>query len=129
MVEEKQAEYAKQYSEASLFTKLAKFGKKAGIKVVYVALLLYHTLQKKEVPTKAKAVVLGALGYFILPLDVIPDILGPIGYTDDLSALLVALVTVAMYIDDAIKQKAQENLQKWFGPVDEQELADIHAKL
>ncbi len=78
-------------------------------------LLLYYTLQKPNVPKKVKATIIGALGYFILPLDLIPDFLVGIGYTDDLGALGLALFQVAMYIDDDIKSKARLKLTEWFG--------------
>lgn len=105
----------KHYSEEKLWTKLMKFAKKAGTSVVYAVLLLYFTLQKPEVPVKTKAIIIGALGYFILPLDLIPDAAPGIGYTDDLAALGAALFQVAMYIDEDIKNKAKDQLIAWFG--------------
>lgn len=83
---------------------------------MYAVLLLYYTLQKPEVPAKTKAIIIGALGYFILPLDLIPDLAAGVGYTDDLGALGLALLQVAMYIDDDIKTQAKEKLTEWFGP-------------
>jgi len=77
-------------------------------------LLLYYTLQKPDVPKKAKATIIGALGYFILPTDLFPDIL-PAGFTDDLGALGLALIQVAMYIDDNVKAEAKGKLKQWFG--------------
>ncbi|KAB7668448.1 YkvA family protein [Bacillus sp. B1-b2] len=106
---------AKHYSEDKFWTKLKKFGKKAGSSVVYAVLLLYYTLQKPEVPKKAKATIIGALGYFILPIDLIPDFAVGIGFTDDLGALGIALIQVAIYIDDEIKMKAKNKLAEWFG--------------
>lgn len=108
-------EMEKHYSEEKFWTKLKKFAVKAGHSVVYTALLLYYTLQKPELPKKAKVTILAALGYFILPLDLIPDFAVGIGYTDDLGALGVALIQVAMYIDDDVKQKAKAKLADWFG--------------
>lgn len=101
--------------------------KKAGSSVVYAVLLLYFTLQKPEVPIKAKTIIIGALGYFILPLDLIPDIAVGVGYTDDLGALGVALFQVAMYIDDEIKNKAKEKLKDWFG--DNVDTSEIDGKI
>lgn len=106
----------KHYSDSKFWDKLKKFGKKAGSSVVYAVLLLYYTLQKPEVPAKTKAIIIGALGYFILPLDLIPDLAAGVGYTDDLRALGLALLQVAMYIDDDIKSQAKEKLTEWFGP-------------
>lgn len=63
------------YSPAKLTDKITNVAKKAGIKVIYAALLLYYTLMAGDVPTKDKAIVLGTLGYFICPADMIPDML------------------------------------------------------
>ncbi|MBO0961724.1 DUF1232 domain-containing protein [Neobacillus sp. MM2021_6] len=115
------------YSDEKFWDKLKKFGKKAGSSVVYAVLLLYFTLQKPEIPVRAKAIIMGALGYFILPFDLIPDFAVGVGYTDDLGALGVALFQVAMYIDDDIKNKAKEKLKDWFG--DHVDTTDIDEKL
>lgn len=114
-LEKELAVAGKHYSEEKFWTKIAKFGKKAGSSVVYAVLLLYYTLQKPNVPKKVKATIIGALGYFILPLDLLPDFLVGIGYTDDLGALGLALFQVAMYIDEDIKSKARLKLTEWFG--------------
>lgn len=105
----------KYYSEEKFWQKLKKFAVKAGHTAVYTALLLYYTLQKPEVPKKAKMTIIGALGYFILPFDLIPDVAVGVGYTDDLGALTVALLQVAIYIDDDVKAKAKGKLADWFG--------------
>lgn len=101
----------------------------AGKKVIYAVLLLYYTLQKENVPFKAKAVILGALGYFIAPFDAIPDFLPMIGYTDDFGALMMALATIAMYIDDEVKSKARLQLESWFGQVNDSDIAEVNTKL
>lgn len=105
----------KHYSEDKFWAKLKKFAVKAGHSVVYTALLLFYTLQKPELPKKARITILAALGYFILPVDLIPDFAVGIGFTDDLGALGVALIQVAMYIDDEVKKKAKAKLTDWFG--------------
>ncbi|MCQ6280769.1 YkvA family protein [Bacillus sp. EB600] len=107
-------DYSTNFSEESFWDKVKKYGKKAGVSVVYVALLLFYTLQKKETPIWAKAVIIGALGYFISPIDLIPDMV-PGGYTDDLGSMFGALVTIAMYIDESVKEKARERIRIWFG--------------
>lgn len=104
----------KYYSEDKFWKKLKKYAQKAGHSLVYTVLLLYYTLQKPDVPMHAKAIIISALGYFILPLDLLPDIV-PGGYTDDLGALGVALLQVAMYIDQDVKDKAKNKMRDWFG--------------
>ena len=121
--------YSFQYTDNKLFEKLKKFAVKAGKKLVYVVLLLYYTLQKDNVPKKAKAVIIGALGYFITPLDIIADFIPFLGYTDDFGALMMALAVISIYVDKEIKAKAKSRLESWFGEVDDSELAEVHAKL
>lgn len=117
----------KHYSDEKFWSKLTKFAKKAGSSIVYAVLLLYFVLQKPDIPVKAKAIIIGALGYFILPIDLIPDFAGVVGYTDDLGAVGIALFQVAMYIDEDIKNKAKEQLRVWFG--EGIDTADIDGKL
>ncbi len=108
-------EMQKHYSEKKFWAKLKRFAVKAGHSVVYTALLLFYTLQKPELPTKAKVTILAALGYFIFPFDLIPDIAAGVGFTDDLGALGVALFQVAVHVDEEVKGKAREKLAGWFG--------------
>ncbi len=117
----------KYYSNEKFWDKLKKVAKKAGASVVYAVLLLYYTLQKPEVPKKTKAIIIGALGYFILPVDLLPDMMLGVGFTDDLGALGIALIQVAMYIDEDIKSKARTKLAVWFG--DTVDTADVDEKI
>jgi uncharacterized membrane protein YkvA (DUF1232 family) len=117
-------DYSEQYSEDSLFEKIKKVAKAAGIKVIYYVLIAYYLLKKPEVPKKEKAIIIGALGYFIMPLDLVPDFTAGVGYVDDLGALALALGKVALYIDDDIKQKAKDKLRDIFGDYDDSELEE-----
>lgn len=125
----KHKKYAAAFSESKLFEKIFKFAKVAGIKVIYLALLLFYTLQRSTTPKWAKSVIIGALGYFILPLDFISDFIPFFGFTDDLSALVAVLVAVALYVDDEIKSKAKAKLLIWFGDYDDKMLTSIDQKI
>lgn len=57
-LEKELADAGKHYSEEKFWSKIAKFGKKAGSSVVYAVLLLYYTLQKPNVPKKSKQLLL-----------------------------------------------------------------------
>lgn len=63
-------------------------------------------------PTGAKAILLGALGYFIVPIDMIPDILGAFGYGDDLAVILAAIKAVESSITDTHRDKAREQIDR-----------------
>ena len=113
--------YGKEYSEDGFWKKVKNVFKKAGLKVTYAALTLYYSYQKKDTPVWAKSIIVGALGYFISPIDAIPDISPVVGYADDLGVLLAAVATVAAYIDNEVKQYAKDKLHTWFGNFDEKE--------
>ncbi|WZL89786.1 YkvA family protein [Salinimicrobium sp. 3283s] len=115
--------YGKEFSDEGFWNKVKTVFKKAGIKVVYSALTLYYTYQKKDTPVWAKGVIIGALGYFISPIDAIPDITPAVGYADDIGVLLAAVATVGVYIDSEVKQYAKDKLHDWFGDFDEEELS------
>ena len=104
------------YSDERLRDKLARYAIAAGREVVEKALWLYYASRRPDVPRWARLTIYAALAYFILPLDAIPDFAPLAGYSDDLAALAAALLTVAQYIDDEVKEKARRRLQKWFGP-------------
>ena len=108
-------EYSKEYSESSFWDKVKKFASKAGSKVIYTALKLYYTLQSPDTPVWAKAAIIGALGYFISPVDAIPDIIPVVGFSDDLGVLALAVTTVATNITPAIKAQAKAKAGEWFG--------------
>ena len=108
-------EFSKQYSESSFWNKLMSFAKAAGSEVVERALQLYYAAQEPETPTWAKGVIIAALGYFISPLDAIPDAIAVAGYSDDLGVLALAIAAVAIYITPAVKEKARIKLKEWFG--------------
>ncbi|MEO1713754.1 MAG: YkvA family protein [Bacteroidota bacterium] len=121
--------YRKDYSENKLWEKIKRFSKKAGVKTVYPVLLLYYAFLRKETSAKAKGIIIGTLGYFIAPIDLIPDLNPIIGFNDDLSLLTFAMVLVACYINEDVREKAKKKLTQWFGEIDEQQIADIDAKL
>ena len=117
-------DYAQYFNDSKLCKKLKKVAQKAGRKAVYYVLVLYYVSRDPSVPRSLKLKVLGALGYFILPLDFIPDVILALGFTDDLAALAWALFTMRKYITPEIERKARERLREWFGP-EEGEEADL----
>ncbi|WP_017379600.1 YkvA family protein [Paenisporosarcina sp. TG-14] len=107
------------YFDDKFWSKLLKYSKKAGEKTVYTSLLLYFTAQNPAVPKSAKLTILGALGYLILPIDVIPDFIPVIGLADDASIIAYALYQVISHIDEPTKQRAHNKMNSWFGQPDE----------
>ena len=114
--------YANKFSPSDFVDKVARVAKRAGAKLVYAALILYYTLQSDKVSTTDKALIVGALGYMISPLDAVPDAIPIIGLTDDLTVLVFVLKKVWGNVEDEIKDKARQRLTKWF---DEDEIKEI----
>ena len=111
-------QYQEHYSESGLFEKIKKVCKKAGMKAIYYVLLLYYVLMDENTPWKHKSIIIGTLGYFILPADLIPDILPAIGFADDITALIACLKTIHANITPSVKKKALQKLHDWFIDVD-----------
>ena len=114
--------YANKFSQTDFTEKIARIAKRAGSKLVYAALILYYTLQSDKVSAANKAMIIGALGYLISPLDVMPDAIPIAGLAADLGVLIFVLKKVWTDIDPSIQERSKEKLSKWF---DEDEIAEI----
>ena len=106
------------YSAPNLWHSLSKAARVAGRKTLLTALTLFFCLKDNDTPTWARGVIIGALGYLILPTDLIPDIIPGMGYGDDWGALVAALGTVAAYVKDDHKAKAAAQVVRLFGTPD-----------
>ena len=104
------------YSPPALWETLKKVVRAAGRKTLLAALTLFYCLQDHDTPKWAKGVIIGALGYLILPADFIPDIIPGIGYGDDWGAIVAALGTVTAYVKDEHKAKAAAQVNRLLGP-------------
>ncbi len=117
--------FKKYFSVDELWKKVAKVAKAAGLKAIYAVLLLYYVSVDSATPWKAKAIIYGALGYFIFPLDFLPDAMPFVGYTDDMAALTAALKAVWQYITPHIHDRAFQRLQTWFPDANHEEVRNI----
>lgn len=100
--------YDKHYSDASFWDKIKSFAAKASYELIRNALLLYYAMQSPTMPAKDKAIIVAVLGYFILPTDLIPDLIAVLGFTDDAAALIWAIKTVKKNITPEIESQAKE---------------------
>ena len=114
--------FRKNYSDNQFWEKLKKIASKAGARLVYAALLLYYVLRNPATPRADRTKIIGALGYLILPADLIPDFLPAVGYTDDLAALMWALYSVARNVTPEVKIMARQKLGEWFEDYDNTDL-------
>ena len=118
--------YKDKFTQNGFIDKVSRIAKRAGAKLVYAALILYYTLQSDKVSVKDKTLIIGALGYLISPLDVMPDAIPIVGLGDDLSVLIYVLHKVWGDVSNEIKEKAHEKLSKWF---DDEEIKEADGLL
>ena len=100
--------YKKHYSDNGFWNKVKSLGKK----VLKPALMLYYVMKSPDTPLGIKLSIAGALGYLILPTDLIPDIIPITGYTDDLGALLAVVKMCESYITPEIKAQVDAKLEE-----------------
>jgi uncharacterized membrane protein YkvA (DUF1232 family) len=94
--------------------------KRVAVKLPFAEDLLaaYYCAFDKETPRHVQAALLGAVAYFILPFDFVPDMLPVLGFTDDAAVLATALRLVASHITDDHRQAARAALKRGVEPMD-----------
>ena len=106
-------QYIKYFDEIQLFGKLGVVGKKLGSKVVFYVLIMAILIGDTKIPLKVRLVFMAALGYLILPTDLVADLLPAIGFTDDIAFLSFAISNAREYITPEVKDKAKQKLGQW----------------
>lgn len=72
----------------------------------------YYCAFDPATPQRVRAVLIAALAYFVMPLDVIPDIFPVFGFTDDVTVLTIAITTMRTYIKESHHEAARKILGK-----------------
>mgnify|MGYP001514346229 FL=1 len=102
------------YSENDFWKKIRKYAKKAGKELVLNVLKLYYAMALGKASPKQIATIIGALGYFISPIDAIPDVTPGIGFLDDGGVIALAVATLACCSDPEVVAAANAKLKEWF---------------
>lgn len=105
-------DYDSHYSDSGFQEKVQSLPKSAGTKVLRMALTLYVLLKDPDVPVAAKAMIIGVLGYFIFPLDLIPDFL-PGGYIDDLAIMAGMVGQCQIWVTPEIECQVEDLMPRW----------------
>lgn len=103
-----------QFNEKSFFTKLSKNALILGKPVMVQLYTLYLLFKSAKTPLRSKMLILGALLYFLSPIDLIPDLLGPIGFTDDIAVITMVCRQLQKAITPALKAQAETAVSRFF---------------
>lgn len=74
-------------------------------------LAMYYCAVDPNTPRKIRIVIGGTLLYLVMPLDIIPDFLALVGYTDDISALMILLKFVSSHVTESHREHAKKSLE------------------
>ena len=75
-------------------------------------LAAYYCAFDPATPFKVKGILVAALAYFIMPFDVIPDVILGLGFTDDMAVLYAAMTAIRSHVTQAHRDKAKDTLEK-----------------
>lgn len=124
----KHSKYRK-FTLDSIILNIQKYIKEFGQKASYSILLLFFAFKRKDTPHWAKNIIIGAIAYFLSPIDSIPDLTPFLGLTDDMGVLSFGLVMIACYINDDVRSQAKEKMINIFGEVDEEVILEVNQTL
>ncbi|PLW99643.1 MAG: hypothetical protein C0591_02490 [Marinilabiliales bacterium] len=108
-------DYSMHFNESRFFTKLGRVAGFLGERVLYSLFILYYLMFDKTIPLKIRSIFMGALGYFILPTDLVADFLPLIGFTDDIALISYVIANAIEYITPEIKEKARHTSIRLLG--------------
>ncbi|PAQ06115.1 YkvA family protein [Mesorhizobium temperatum] len=96
--------------ESEVREKFWRTAKRAARQIPFMEELVaaYYCAMDKNTPLRAKGILVAALGYFVLPTDVIPDFVFGLGFTDDIAVLTAAITTVKAHITSAHRLAAKQ---------------------
>ena len=96
--------------EKDVREKFWRTAKKAARQIPFMedVVAAYYCAMDKDTPMRAKGILVAALGYFVLPVDLIPDFIFGLGFTDDIAVLTAAITAVSAHITPAHRQAARD---------------------
>ena len=96
--------------EKTFWRKMKNSIKKAGEEIAVMGIKSWLAMADSNTSVRHKAILGGALAYFVLPTDMVPDVLAGVGFTDDMAALTLAANSVGNAITDSHEAQAREKL-------------------
>lgn len=98
-----------------LFENIKNIGKTVGREAIRPALCLYYVLKSPDTPSSDKIMIVSALSYLILPVNLISaKSFSILGWLDEIAAIMLAYNKVKKHITPEIESEVENTLEKWF---------------
>lgn len=104
--------FEQHFDDRAFLEKSTKFASTAGRAVIRKNLALYHCMKDNDTPQWAKALIVGALGYYLLSPNALNDLMLGVSSPEDAGVISSALLTVGMYVREKHWKQAEQTLQK-----------------
>jgi uncharacterized membrane protein YkvA (DUF1232 family) len=100
----------KEPNERSFWKKL----KKVAARIPFTSDLLaaWYCAADPSTPSRVRIILMGAIGYFMLPTDTVPDLIAGLGFADDATVLAMAFSAVASHIKPEHRQRAEKAIEE-----------------
>jgi uncharacterized membrane protein YkvA (DUF1232 family) len=99
-------DHIRYYSEEALSEKLLNLPKSTCGQILETVLQLWETLLDGATPWPIKLSIISCLGYFVCPVDAVPDLIPGVGYADDFAAMTLLLSALSAYLTPEIRRRA-----------------------
>lgn len=96
--------------DRGFWRKLRRYGRH--VPFLRDAVAAYFCARDPETPIQVKAVLMGALAYFVLPADLVPDFIAGLGFTDDATVVMAAIQVISPHIKDRHRDQAQAAIDR-----------------
>ena len=96
--------------EKTFWRKMKNSVKRVGEEIAVMGIKSWLAMADSNTSVRHKAILGGALAYFVLPTDMVPDVLAGVGFTDDMAALTLAANSVGNAITEEHEEQAREKL-------------------
>ena len=89
-----------QEREQTVRSRFWKTAKRAARQVPFLedVVAAYYCALDRDTPTRVRGILLAALAYFVMPFDIVPDVLAFVGFSDDVAVLTAALAAISAHI-------------------------------
>ncbi len=105
--------YDESKDKSKLIDLLKVVGRKIGSQIVLYVVIMHILISDSKTPVKVKATMIAALGYLILPADLVSDVLPVIGFTDDIAFLSYVITSTSEYITPEVRNLAKMKMAVW----------------